>query len=107
MIAAPLRRLRIRQLAQVVLRQAGDERAEIRVLEDVGVGVLLVERTEHGCCRLDRLHVNRIGGEATLELTDPKGSLGRRDSVRTKPLENRIGRVKQPIHAQPDRLDLL
>ena len=101
----PLGGLGVRQVRNVLLREAGDKSAEVSVLEDVSLGVLAVERAQCRVRGLDRRNIDGEGRELALEGGYASGRLRSGDMTLPERLQDRVGAVKEAVYGNPDRLD--
>jgi hypothetical protein len=106
MIAARCARLRVRQIVQFALSQPICERAQIRVLKHIRVGIRGVQDAELRRGGLDRRDLHRVGREPPLDPAHPPSRLNRRCVVIVVGLEDRVGLTEKPVHGKPDRLYL-
>jgi hypothetical protein len=81
------------------VRKPGDERAQIRILEDVGVRVSRMERPYRRRRWLDRRDIDRLGREPLLKFSHPPCGLRRGDASLTNCVEDRVRTIEQPVHA--------
>ena len=63
--------LRVGQVGEFAVGEAGDERAQVGVLEHVGVGVGGVESPQLGGWRIDRCDIDRVGRKPLLSRPMP------------------------------------
>ena len=98
--------LRVGQVGEFPIGEAGDERAQVGILVHVGVGVAGVERAQLGGWRIDRRDIDRVGSEPLLELAYAPGGLAGCDTPVVKCLEDWVGAAQELVDREPDRLDL-
>jgi len=94
------------QTVELARGQRARERAQVGVLEEVGVQVDVVCVAKLGGARRDRRDSFRVDREASLEAIEAALRLERREAMLPVGGEDRVGSAEQAVNREPERLDL-